>query len=289
MGSRHPLAEILLKLGFVILLILMLGLSPASATESVGQTVYSVGIVPQQSATRLARLWTPILKYLGEESDLTLRFKTAPNIPTFEERVAVGEYHFAYMNPYHYTVFHQAPGYVSFAHAANKRIKGIVIVRKDSTISDLKGLQGATMAFPAPAAFAASVPPRAHFRSVGIPITPKYVSSHDSVYRSVAKGLYPAGGGVIRTFRNMEPAIRDQLRILRTTDGYTPHAFAAHPDVAVGIVDRLQRAMLGMQDTEAGRALLGSIKVEGFQYAHDSAWDDVRALGIKLLDQLVKQ
>ena len=30
------------------------------------------------------------------------------------------------------------------------------------------------------------------FRSEGIEITPKYVNSHDSVYRSVAKGLYAA-------------------------------------------------------------------------------------------------
>jgi phosphonate transport system substrate-binding protein len=246
-----------------------------------------MGIVPQQSATKLARLWAPILKYLGAKSGLTLRFKTAPNIPTFEERLARGEYDFAYMNPYHYTVFHEAPGYVAFAHAANTRIKGIIVVRKDSPVQTLEELAGATLAFPAPAAFAASVLPRAHFRNAGIPITPKYVASHDSVYRTVAKGLYPAGGGVIRTFRNMEPAVSRQLRILWTTEGYTPHAIAAHPSVPIDVVDRLQRAMLAMHEDNVGKALLEKIRITAFAAAHDAEWDDVRSLGIKVLDEPV--
>jgi len=278
-----------LKILAVVLCIFLGGLSPMGHAGSDDRAFYTLGIVPQQSATKLARLWTPILKYLGEKAGLTLRFKTAPNIPSFEQRLAAGEYDFAYMNPYHYTVFHQAPGYVAFAHAADKRIKGIVVVRKDSPIQSLGELEGETLAFPAPAAFAASVLPRAHFSNASIDIDAKYVASHDSVYRSVAKGLYPAGGGVMRTLRNIEPTISDQLRILWTTEGYTPHAFAAHPATPVGVVDRLQRAMLSMQEDDAGKGHLESIKLMGFTHAHDSAWDDVRGLGIQLLDDLVEQ
>lgn len=270
-----------------LLLTLCLAAGLAEAGTDAGQKVYSVGIVPQQSATRLARLWVPILNHLGARAGLSLRFKTAPDIPAFEQRLAAGEYDFAYMNPYHYTVFHRSPGYVAFAHAADKQIKGIVVVRKDSPINDLSELSGQTLAFPAPAAFAASVLPRAYLRNNGITIEPSYVSSHDSVYRSVAKALYPAGGGVMRTFNNVEADIRDQLRILWTTEGYTPHAFAAHPAIPVGIVDRLQQAMTDMAQNEEGRALLDAISISGLTHAHDSAWDDVRALGIQLLDDLV--
>jgi len=69
--------------------------------------------------------------------------------------------------------------------------------------------------------------PRAQFSKSGIDIHNKYVSSHDSVYQTVARGIYPAGGGVIRTLKNIRPEIRQQLRVLWTTQGYTPHAFAA--------------------------------------------------------------
>ena len=271
------------------LLLILLSPGPFAFAQSSEQKNYTMGIVPQQSATKLARLWTPILKYLGERSGLILRFKTAPNIPTFERRLAAGAYDFAYMNPYHYTVFHEAPGYFPFAHAADKRIRGILVVRKDSPIQDLGALAGKTLAFPAPAAFAASVLPRAHFRNQGIEIVPKYVNSHDSVYRSVAKGLYPAGGGVMRTFRNVNPSVSEQLRILWTSEGYTPHAIAAHPTVPGDAVDRLQRALLDMHQDGTGEALLESIKIKGFAAAQDQDWDDVRSLNIQLLDDLVTQ
>jgi phosphonate transport system substrate-binding protein len=259
-----------------------------------GQTVWaqapnetlSFGIVPQQAASKLARLWGPILAYLSEKSGVRLMFKTAPNIPEFERRCAAGEYDIAYMNPYHYTVFHRASGYQVFARQKDKRIRGIMVVRKDSPLQRLDELSGATLAFPAPAAFAASVLPRAELTRDGIAFSAKYVASHDSVYRTVAKGLYPAGGGIERTFNNMEPDIRQQLRILWRSDAFTPHAFAAHPRLSSASVQRIQQAMLEMENTPAGRALLARIKFKGIEAGADADWDDIRGLGIDLLEKL---
>jgi phosphonate transport system substrate-binding protein len=255
------------------------------SAEAAGDTDVPQGltfaIVPQQSASKLARTWAPILEYLERETGLNLEFRTAPDIPEFETRIAAGEDDFAYMNPLHYTVFSETPGYRAFAKARDKRIKGILVVRKDSPISSPRDLDGATLAFPAPGAFAASVLTRAYLAGEGIGFTPQYVSSHDSVYRTVAKGLYPAGGGVQRTFNSMEADIRDQLRVLWTTRGYTPHAFAAHPRVPPETVERLAQAMVRMEQHEAGRALLKSLSVRGFETAEDSDWDDVRSLGIQ--------
>lgn len=87
----------------------------ALAVESPTAPAYTFGIVPQQSATELTRAWTPVLNALQAKTGLTLRFATAPDIPTFEQRLVAGEYDFAYMNPYHYTVFHHRPGYAVFA------------------------------------------------------------------------------------------------------------------------------------------------------------------------------
>jgi len=267
---------------------LVLPVSTMAGETQTEPVTLSFGVVPQQSASKLARLWTPILNYLGEQTGYRLRFRTAQNIPAFEQRLAAGEYDLSYMNPYHYTTFHRVPGYVAFARARDKRIKGIIVVRKDSPVKDLREFAGQTLAFPSPAAFAASVLPRAQFKPKNISITPKYVSSHDSVYRTVARGLYPAGGGVMRTFNNVDSAISDQLRILWTTRPYTPHAIAAHPRVSKQVVLRLQQAMLAMEQDLRGKKLLSSIKIKGFEGGENRDWDDVRALGIDLLDELVK-
>ena len=137
--------------------------------------------------------------------------------------------------------------------------------------------------------FAASVLIRAAFERAGVLIGAKYVSSHDSVYRSVAAGLYPAGGGVVRTFENMPAEVRDQLRILWTTPDYTPHAIAARPSVGADTVSALVEAMVGLANDTAGRAVLEPVGFKGIDAAQDSDWDDVRALGLELLDALVAE
>jgi phosphonate transport system substrate-binding protein len=245
----------------------------------------SFGVVPQQAAAQLAAVWSPILRELSERSGVRIGFRTAPDIPTFEQRLAEGQYDLAYMNPYHYTVFHEQPGYIAFATQRDKRIRGILVAPADTELAGLEGLEGATLAFPAPAAFAASVLPRAALRKAGIAFEPRYVRSHDSVYRTVAEGLYPAGGGIERTFGNAAPEVRTQLKILWRTEGFTPHAFASHPRVEPTAVARLRDAMVAMADDAEGLALLSSIGFSGIESATDSDWDDVRALEIDLLNK----
>ncbi|WP_446680425.1 phosphate/phosphite/phosphonate ABC transporter substrate-binding protein [Aliamphritea ceti] len=245
------------------------------------------GIVPQQSAKKLAKLWTPVTAYLSEKTGHDIKFTTAKNIPTFEKRLQKGDYDIAYMNPYHFTVFNQKPGYKAIARQKNKRIKGIMVVRKDSSFADLNGLDGSKLAFPSPAAFAASVVPRANLTQKGIEFDPKYVSSHDSVYLNVAKGIFPAGGGVIRTFNNTDPAVRDQLKVLWTTDGYTPHAVAVGPDVSSDAAAKLQQALVDMATDPKGAELLKKINFKAFTPASDNDWDDVRGLNITLLDHML--
>lgn len=243
---------------------------------------YTFGFVPQQSAAVLAKKWGPILKKISADSGHKVIFRTAPTIPKFQDRLRAGDYDFGYMNPVHYTVFAGDPGYRAFAKQKGKKIKGILVARKDSSVKELSELKDQTLAFPAPAAFAASVLPRSHFTMNDIPITPKYVGSHDSVYHGVAKGRFPAGGGIQRTFSTVDPAIGGQLKVLWTTKGYTPHAFAAHPRVPGEVVSAVKSALVNMFNDPAGKALLLAVGFkQGAAEAENADWDDVRALGIK--------
>jgi len=275
------MSRILLKWFLVGFLAVMLLIPPVymGAEESL---TLSFGIVPQQSATKLARLWTPICKYLSKQTGYRFVFKTAKDIPTFEKRLAAGEYDIAYMNPYHYTVFSIDPGYRAIAKETNKRIQGIIVVKKDSPYQSIAELSGKTLAFPAPAAFAASVLPRAYLKTNQIEISPQYVRSHDSVYLTVSKGLYPAGGGIQRTFNNMPESIRQQLRILWKTPGYTPHAFAVHPRLPAAVVRDIAGALIAISTNEEGGNLLRNLNFNPIGSAKDEDWDDVRELGIAL-------
>jgi phosphonate transport system substrate-binding protein len=253
-----------------------------------GQQSLTFAVVPQQSATQLAESWIPVLSWLSKRSGLQLQFVTAPDVPSFEQRLATGEYDIAYMNPYHYTVFSDHPGYRAFARAKGERIKGIVVVPKDSPIKTLNDLSGKTLAFPTPAAFAACLLVQAELRGRGIAFTPKVVNSHNSVYRSVAKGIFPAGGGVPRTFELLDENVRSELRVLWETREFTTHAIASRPALDPAVRVRLWKAMRDMSDNPQGRELLKAIGFMGFEQAKDEDWNDVRSLKIRPEDAHLK-
>jgi len=264
-------------------MILFLVSSPIHGKDD--KTVFSFGVVPQQSATKITRLWTPIIDYLSSKSGYKLEISTANNIPEFERRLAAGLYDFAYMNPYHFTVFHDNPGYQAIARQKNKSIRGIIVVRKDSPIKTLEDLMGETLAFPSPAAFAASILTRGNLMEVGIDFNPVYVSSHDSVYLAVSRGFYPAGGGVVRTLNNADERIREQLRVLWKSVPYTSHAIAALVHTSSTVVDAVLTAMLEMRKDPQGQQLLNTISFyQGFEPAQNGDWDDVRSLSINGLN-----
>jgi phosphonate transport system substrate-binding protein len=257
----------------------LLALPPAAPAQAESQAL-TFGIVPQQSASKLASTWGPVLAEISAKAGVKIEFRTAPDIPTFEQRLAAGEYDFAYMNPYHYTIFHERPGYRAVAREENRKIQGIIVVRADSPIQSIEQLQGQTLAFPAPAAFAASVLPRAALRQKNIAFQTKYVSSHDSVYFSVADGLFPAGGGIMRTLETVSPDTQAALRVLWRTNSFTPHAIAAHPRVSEQMAKSVVGAMTALDQSEAGKALLAAIGFTGVEGATNADWDDIRKLGI---------
>lgn len=279
---------------FVFLLMLTLvGTTTSHATDqpqnATAVKTYTFGVVPQQATSTLARDWAPMLTQLSAMTGLRFVFKTAPDTPTFEKRLSMGEYDFAYMNPYHYVVFSQRPGYRAIARSQGQALHGIVVVQKEAPYQNIHDLAGKTVAFPSPAAFAASVIVQAEFAQQGIPIKPEYVSSHDSVYLNVAKGLIPAGGGVMRTFNALDPTVRDRLRILWTTKGYTPHAIAALPDIPPSVIQNVQNALVHLSDSIQGSGALKTLGIQSWQAATDSDWDNIRQLDIHLLDHYLKQ
>jgi phosphonate transport system substrate-binding protein len=236
------------------------------------------GIVPQQSATQLARAWIPFMRELSRRVGSEITFATTKDIPTFEKCLATGAYELAYMNPYHYTVFHETSGYRAFAQQAGKRLQGVIVVRAESALKSLDDLAGAKLAVPSPAAFGASVLPRAELRGRGIPFEPNYVKSHDSVYSAVAVSLFPAGGGVKRTFASIDGKLRSQLRVIYDTKAYTAHTFAAAPKVGAELAARIGAAMAEIVKEQP--ALTKPIGIAAFEAAADADWNDVRALGL---------
>lgn len=242
--------------------------------------VYTFGVGPVQSSTELAKRWIPIIRHLSAATGYELQFQTSRNIPTFQTDIVAGAFDFAFINPYHYLQSHTSAGYQAFAREKNGALVGVVVTRKDASIRTMSELNGLPVAFPAPNALAATWLPMNRMREIGIDVQPNYVNSMDSVYLAVARGLFPAGGGEMRTFNALAPATRDQLKILWRAEPLPPFAFAAHPRVPKEAVDKVQAAMADMSTHPKTMALLRAVSLAGVEKAGDGDYNAFRKMNI---------
>ncbi|MEJ2529108.1 MAG: phosphate/phosphite/phosphonate ABC transporter substrate-binding protein [Gammaproteobacteria bacterium] len=223
---------------------------------------YSFGVVPQFEQRKLFLIWRPILDELERRTGLTFKLVGSPKIPVFEQKYLEGAFDFAYMNPYHLLKAHDSQGYLPLVRDGGRKLKGILVVAKDSPIHRVEELAGKRVAFPSPNALGASLLIRAELSKLHhIKVVPFYVQTHSSVYIHVALGRAVAGGGVVTTLSAQKPEVREKLRILYETRPINPHPISVHPRVPEADREKVQRALLEMAKTKQGAALLAKVPI----------------------------
>ena len=220
---------------------------------------------------------------MSARSGIKLRLIIPASFKQFEQQLARGNYDFVYLNPYQYTTYHKSQGYLAFAKEKNKKVKGIIVVRRDSPYKSLVDLKDQRVGFPKEDVFGASLLSRATLQQKNITVKTDFVDTSTSVYKAVYKGKLPAGAGVMETYDELNPAVNNKLRILWTTKQYTPNAFAAHPRVTKSTLDKIKHTLFVMQDDPHGLTVLNASNIRGIEAAQDKDWDDIRALSITLM------
>lgn len=251
---------------------------PAQHVVYADQKTYTIGVVPQFEQRKLYAIWKPIIEDLEKRTGITFNLNSTLTIEKFEKAIERGEFDFLYLNPYHLVQIHDSQGYIPLV-ADKAPLRGILVVRSDSTIQTPADLNGKTVAFPSPNAIGATLLPKSDLGQLfHATVTPLYVKTHSSVYLHVVKELAAAGGGVEKTLHEQSEAIRSALRIIYTTRSFPSHPVAAHPRVPKDIQDKVRRAFLDMNNALESRAMIKKIPVEQFvpvtynDYAVMSSW-----------------
>jgi phosphonate transport system substrate-binding protein len=148
---------------------------------------------------------------------------------------------FAFMNPYLQLPAKKSQGYVPLVRTGQSMLVGQLLVRDDSPAKTLKDLDGATIAFPAPNSFAASLYLRAMLAREKIRFTPVYVGSHSNAYRHALFGEALACGGVNFSLAREPADVRGKLRSIYSTPPLMPHPFSAHSRVPAQVRERVTR------------------------------------------------
>lgn len=258
-NKAHILTVSLLSLCFLIA-------NRSSAAET--PTVYTVGIVPQYDAREIHAIWRPILNLLEERTGERFTLKGSSSIAAFEQDFTEREFHFAYMNPYHLLAANRVAGYTPLVRDGDRKLTGILVVKRDSAITSPKELDGKQVAFPSPNALGASLLIRRDLEDkFKVKVRPIYVKTHDSVYLNVLLDETDAGGGVEKTLSRQKAAYKNALRILHRTEPVNPHPFAVLPSVPDEVKIKVQNAFLEIAETTRGRELLAMIPIKKMDIA----------------------
>jgi phosphonate transport system substrate-binding protein len=232
-----------------------------SVSAATNERIFTVAVVPQFSLTQAHRDWTPLLSRLEQATGYRFQLLAFDRFAHFESEMRKGKPDLILMNPYHMTEARQKHGYLPLVRDSTP-FSGILVVRKDSTIKTLAALEGQTIAFPSPNAFAASLYIRALLaEKIHIKTEPVYVGNHQNVYRHVLLGEAVAGGGVTKSLQKEPEAVRSRLKVIFTTPSLASHPLAAHPRVPAAARKKIVDALLAMRTDPEASKLLANVQM----------------------------
>jgi phosphonate transport system substrate-binding protein len=225
--------------------------------------VYSIAIVPQGQAVEVAQNWVPFVQMVSKEAGITLQVVTYyASHSEFEADLKNGVPDFAYMNPYAVVMAHREQKYVPLITDKTPLV-GVLVANKNTKINSVHDLNGKVLAFPSVTSFGASLYMRALLTNKEhVHFTPKYVQTHDNVYRYVMLGMAAAGGGVEDTLKKQPQAVRDTLKIIYQTPPMPAHALVAHPRVPETVREKVVKAILKLGQDPVGKAALKKVQID---------------------------
>jgi phosphate/phosphite/phosphonate ABC transporter binding protein len=163
--------------------------------------------------------------------------------------------------------------------------RGIIVVRKDSGLKTVADLQGKRFAFVDPKSASGYVYPRAMLIEKGL--NPKtyfeetiFAGDHNKVITAVLEGRADAGaiyeGALAVAEANGVPI--ENLVTLASTDPIPHDAIAVRTGLDEALAKKIQRALVDMDKSEAGRRVIANSKkkLTGHVIAEDSLFDVVR-------------
>ncbi len=245
---------------------------------------YRFGVLPLQSPNKLASMFLPLAKALEDRLHRPVQFVTAPSFSVFMQRVAQREYDIVYLNPL-LCAEAQKSGYHAVVKIAGEPFTGILVVRRDSNITELAAHRlppGLRLGFPDPGAFAATVMTRRYLETLGIPVDKdfevKYFGSQDSVLMALYSGLVDIAGTWKPSLRSMPKHIQQALRIIAETPPQPQMPIAVRDDMPTADAKTVAEVLVDLSSTPDGRRILRGMELpQGFVYTDDSEYAKVRA------------
>jgi len=273
--------------GIVIAAVLALGVvalfSPVPAAAEIKFVT-----VPRLSAAELQTMFNPLADYLTKEVGEKVTLVIPKSFDAVKDAVQAGQMDIGFVNPLIYIQIKDKvniePLALSSEVKSGTRLRGIIIVRKDSGFNQLQDLKGKKFSFveedsPAGHIFQKLLLSRAGFNVNKDIVMMPYGKTHDNVAMAVFNRTADAGGVREEQLDKMKGTIDvSQLKVIGYTDYFPNWPFFATQKLKKETADKIRAALLKLKPNDPqNEKVLAPARLTGFIPVADKEYDDLRA------------
>ena len=252
------------------------------AADKSNPDVLRVAILPDENASELIKQNKKLQLYLEKRLDKKIELVVTTDYSSMIEAMRFGRLELAYFGALSYVMAKERSEIEAFAAQMKKgsvMYHGVIIVNKDSMISNILDVRGKTMAYGDPASTSSHLIPRAHLlTNAKLDIDDYkavYLGSHDAVALSVQNGNADAGGLSKKIFEHLverDMISLDKVQVIAISNPFPNYPWTMQSSLDPELKEKIKQAFYDLDDPEITKPL----KADGFLAVTDADYDIVR-------------
>lgn len=279
---RHTGSGVVYRGLRLLLVIVGLGLfvGPAAAAEP--QRPIEIGVMPYLSTAKLIAGHQPLRRFLEETYKRPAVLSTAPDFPTFQQRTLAGDYDLIITGP-PLAWQAQKEGKTVLVAVADRALRIITVVAKDSPIRSMAELRGQKVGVLPPPSFAPAILVdilREHGLKAGTDVGVHYDKTPYNSVKAAAMGDLAAAAYPTVSLPSLPRELLDQVRTIHESQEFPAVTFSVRRAADLPTPEDIQATLFRfVRDTEEGRNFVK-------EFGHDGlSAPDMKAL--RILDRFL--
>jgi len=257
-------------LAFILGLALLPGLAQSQERkEGSSEKALLIGLIPEQNIFKQIERYAPLAEYLSKKVGVKVRLKTLTRYGNIIDNFASSSLDAAFFGSFTYALAHMKLGVEVLARPealdGSSTYHGLVFVRKNSGIRNVKSMKDKRMAFVDKATTAGFLFPLAYLMRNGVSDYKAYfketyfTGTHEAAVDDVLNKKADVGSAKNTIYERMaqtDKAISRDLVVLAKSANVPENALAVRRDLDIALKRALLDALLSMSNGREGQTIL---------------------------------
>lgn len=247
-----------------------------------------MGVFPRVDAVETSRLYQPLAQHLAKEIGQSVVLEISKDFAAFAKALAEKRFDIVHLNQYQYLKAYKDQGYlviVKNMERGTDTLAAAIVVRADSPARTLADLKGKKIMFGGDkSAMQAYIGTTYMLRRAGLKAG-DYVELFAKTPPNAALAAFykqadagGAGDAVLKLPVVTKQIDVSQMRFLAVGDSLPHLPWAVKGSMPRDVRTKIQLAMIGLNKSEEGKALLKRVGTDGFSLASNADYDKHREI-----------